>query len=308
MKADEVSVVKEVDPHSENLELVVIEKTVGSLDTNIEWLEELVEKRLEDYRPENYKGDADLAKKDRAELNKAKDTLKQKRKEIISELMKPYENFEERCKNLEKKIEQASKALDEIVKLREESEKSEKRKLIELFWEKQNCTVVPLEKIFNPKWLNKTFKESDILKEMETAVQKIYDNLKTLERFSDDAEVLKAHYLMTLDIEETFQYGDELQRQKEVAKQESEERSEREHTAIIDKQKNEVWQEEKQLAEKQEVENLASEALSAVSGQEVQQVRKQFVVTVNCFEGELLKLKEAMNSLGIEFSVQELTF
>lgn len=307
MKSDEIKVVEET-PKTDSLELVVTEKTIGSLNTNIERLEELVEKRLEDYKPENYKGDADLAKKDRAELNKAKDTLKQKRKEIISELMKPYENFEERCKNLEKKIEQASKALDEIVKVREESEKADKRKLIELFWEKQNCTVIPLEKIFNPKWLNKTFKESDILKEMESAVQKVYDNLKMLERFSDDAEVLKAHYLMTLDIEETFQYGDELQRQKEVAKQESEERSEREHTAIIDKQKNEVWQEEKQLAEKQAVESLAGEAISAVSGQEVQQVRKQYVITVTCFSEELLKLKEVMNNLGIEFFEKELNF
>lgn len=295
-------------PKTENLELIVIEKSVGSLNTNIEWLEELVEKRLADYNPENYKGDADLAKKDRAELNKAKETLKQKRKEIISELMKPYENFEERCKNLEKKIEQASKALDEIVKVREESEKADKRKLIELFWEKQNCTIIPLEKIFNPKWLNKTFKESDILKEMESAVQKVYDNLKTLERFSDDAETLKAHYLMTLDIEETFQYGDELKRQREIAKQESEGRAEREHTEKIDNQKKQAWQEKKQLAEQQVVDNLANEALSSVSGQEVQQVRSQYVITVNCFDSELLKLKEAMNNLGIEFSIQKLEF
>ena len=308
MKAKDVNIVAEEEPQAESLDLVVTEKAVGFLSTNIEALEALVEKRLQDYVPENYKGDADLAKKDRAELNKAKETLKQKRKEIISELMKPYENFEERCKNLEKKIEQASKTLDEIVKLREESEKADKHKLIELFWEKQNCTIIPLEKIFNPKWLNKTFKESDILKEMESSVQKVYDNLKTLERFSDDAETLKAHYLMTLDIEETFQYGDELKRQREIAKQESEERAEREHTEKIDKQKNEVWQEEKQLAESQSVENLADEALSSVSGQEVVTSRKQFVITVNCFDKELILLKGEMNRLGIEYSVNELQF
>ena len=307
MKASDVNIVAEEEPQAESLDLIVTEKAVGFLSTNIEALEALVEKRLQDYVPENYKGDADLAKKDRAELNKAKKTLEQKRKEIISELMKPYVDFEERCKVLEKKIEQASKALDEIVKAREDSEKSEKRKLIELFWEKQNCTIVPLEKIFNPKWLNKTFKESDILQEMEVAVKKIYDNLKTLERFVDDAETLKAHYLMTLDIEETFQYGDELKRQKKIAKQESEERTEREHTAKLDEQKSEVWQEEKQLAESQVAEDLANEALSSV-GQEVAISRKQFVITVNCFDKELVLLKGEMNRLGIEFSVKELLF
>lgn len=307
MKADDIKIVDEV-PQSDSMELIVIEQTVGSLNTNIEWLEKLVDKRLEDYKPELYKGDADLAKKDRAELNNAKKTLARKRQDIIAELMKPYADFEERCKVLEKKIEQASKALDEIVKIREDAEKSKKRELIELFWEKQNCTVVPLEKVFNPKWLNKTYKEADILSEMEITVHRIYDNLKTLERFADDAETLKAHYLMTLNIEETFQYGDELQRQKEVAKQEADERAEREHAEQISKQKEELWQEESNFENKQGIENLAMQALSSVSGEEITEHPKQFVITVNCFEKDLLSLKREMNRLGIEYSVQELRF
>lgn len=307
MKANEIEIVEGENPQSENLELVVIEKSVGMLTTNIDALEAFIDKRLEDYKPENYKGDADLAKKDRAELNKAKEKLSRTRIDLTNEFMKQLSDLE-KCKDCEKKIDKASKALDEIVKIRDEQERAEKRKLIELFWEKQNCTVVPLEKIFNPKWLNKTFKESDILNEMEVAVHKIYDNLKMLERYADDVETLKAHYLMTLDIEETFQYGDELQRQKEIAQKEAEERAEREHAEVMDKQKEELWQEASNVERKQEVENLAMQALSSVSGQEVKRERKQFVITVNCFDEELLKLKEAMNGLGIEYTARELTF
>lgn len=307
MKVDDIEIVEEESPQAENLELVVIEKSVGLLNTNIEALEKFIDKRLEDYKPENYKGDADLAKKDRAELNKAKEKLSRTRIDLTNEFMKQLGDLE-RCKACEKKIEQASKSLDEIVKIRERTEQEEKRKLIELFWEKQNCTIVPLEKIFNPKWLNKSFKESDILKEMDVKVHKIYDNLKTLERFADDVETLKAHYLMTLDIEETFQYGDELQRQREIAKREAEERTEREHSEKISKQKDELWQEASNLDSKQEIENLAMQALSSVSGEEVKRERKQFVVTVTCFEEDLLKLKAEMNGFGIEYSVQELRF
>lgn len=306
MKADEIEVVEGEAPQTDTLELVVTEKTIGSLNTNIERLEELVEKRLEDYKPENYMGDADLARKDRAELNKAKETIKKSRIAIINELMKPYEDFEERCKNLEKKIEQASKALDEIVKVRDEQERAKKYEAIQLFWEKQNCTVVPLEKVFNPKWLNKTFKESDILNEMEVAVKRIYDNLKTLERYSDNTETLKAHYLMTLDIEETFQYGDELQRQKEIAQKEAEERQEREHAEQIDKQKDELWKEESNFEKEQEISNLADLALS---GKISHPERKTFVVTVRCFDRELMLLKGELNRLGIELiNSEELTF
>ena len=73
MSIDEITVIKDEETPAEDFELIVTEKSVGSLETNIRRLELLVEKRLEDYRPENYMGDADLAKKDRAELNKAKD-------------------------------------------------------------------------------------------------------------------------------------------------------------------------------------------------------------------------------------------
>ena len=131
MSADEIKIVDEQTP-AESLEMVVTEKSVGFLQTNIRGLELYIEKRLEDYKPENYMGDADLAKKDRTELNKAKDKMGKARRELIAELMKPYSDFEERCKALEKKIDLASRALDEIVKVKENEEKENKRKTIEL--------------------------------------------------------------------------------------------------------------------------------------------------------------------------------
>lgn len=307
MKADEIKIVNG-DTQAENLELVVIEKSIGMLSTNIDVLEEFIDKRLEDYKPENYKGDADLAKKDRAELNKAKEKLSRARIDLTNEFMKQLGDLE-KCKALEKKIDLASKALDEIVKIRDEQEKQKKRELIELMWQNQKCDIIPLEKVFNPKWLNKTYKESDILNDMKVSVKKVYDSLKQLERFAkDDVETLKAHYLMTLDIEETLQYGDELQRQKEIAEREASERERREHEEKIGKQKEELWQETSNFENKQGVENLAMEAISCASGVPVERTRKQYVITVNCFEEELLNLKAEMNGLGIEFSVRELMF
>lgn len=289
---------------AKTLELVVTNKSVGFLETNISALEDYVEEKLKEYEPENYMGDADLAKKDRAELNKAKDKIARARKDLIAELMKPYEDFEDRCKALEKKIDNASGLLDEIVKVKENEEKESKRKKIALFWETKNFTLFPVDKIFNPKWLNKTYKESDILDEMDAIIERTYKDLKVIERYSDDAETLKAHYLMNLDIAETIQYGDELQRQKEIAQKELEGREDREHEQKIRQQEKELYQEEKQQSKDNLVSNLVDEALGIVSKPQ----KKEFVVTVKCFDEELLKLKAAMNALGIEFSVQELTF
>ena len=301
-------IVKEEVP--ETLDLVVTEKSIGFLETNIEALENLVNKRLEDYKPENYLGDADLAKKDRAELNKAKDKIGRARIDLIAELMKPYNDFETRCKALEKKIEQASKALDEIVKQKENEEKELKRKVIEQFWTSKNFDLFPLEKIFNTKWLNKSFKESDILSEMDSRIEKTYKDLKVCERYSAmyglEADTIKAHYLMNLDIEETISYCDELQRQKEIAQKEAAERAEREHKEKVLQQKEELWQEESNFENTQNVQNLAEMALNG--GVEVEEKRKEFVISVKCFDREILSLKGALNELGIEFSVEELTF
>lgn len=301
-------IVKEEVP--ETLDLIVTEKSVGFLETNIEALENLVNKRLEDYKPENYLGDADLAKKDRAELNKAKDKIGRARKDLIAELMKPYNDFEERCKALEKKIDQASKALDEIVKQKENEEKELKRQAIEQFWKSKNFDLFPLEKIFNSKWLNKTYKESDILSEMDSRIEKTYKDLKVCEKYAAmyeiEADTIKAHYLMNLDIEETISYCDELQRQKEIAQKEAAERAEREHNKQVLQQKEELWKEESNFEKSQEVQSLAEMALNG--GEEIKKTRKEFVISVKCFDDELLKLKGFMNEIGIEFSVEELTF
>ena len=288
---------------AETLDLVVTNKTVGSIETNIAALEMLVKKRLEDYRPENYLGDADLAKKDRAELNKARDKIKKARIELIGELMKPYQDFEDRCKALEKKIDLASQALDVIVKKKEQEEKDCKRNVIEAMWQAKEFDLFPLEKIFNPKWLNKTFKETDIDKEIDAVIAKTYRDLKTIENVSEDAENLKAHYLMTLDIAETLNYGEELKRQKELALKEKEERAEREHAEKIAEQEKEL-PDVNEFQNKQEMQSLADIALGGDGKPE----RKEFVISVKCFDEELLELKAAMNQLGIEYSVEELVF
>ena len=302
-------IVKEEVP-ADTLDLVVTNKSVGFLETNIEAIETYVKQKLEEYKPENYMGDADLAKKDRAELNKARDKIARARKDLIAELMKPYNDFETRCKALEKMIDSASGSLDEIVKIRENEEKELKRKVIEQFWTSKNFDLFPLDKIFNTKWLNKSFKESDILSEMDSRIEKTYKDLKVCERYSAmyglEADTIKAHYLMNLDIEETISYCDELQRQKEIAQKEAAERAEREHKEKVLQQKEELWQEESNFENTQNVQNLAEMALNG--GVEVEEKRKEFVISVKCFDRELLNLKGILNELGIEFSVEELTF
>lgn len=304
----DVKVVNEEIKPAESLDLVVIEKTVGTLNTNIEELEKFIDERLKDYDPKNFEGDADLAKKKRAELNSAKQKLSRSRIDLVRELMKPYEDFENRCKALEKKVDTASGYLDEIVKIKEQEEKDAKRNTIELLWKTKNFDLFPLEKIFNPKWLNKTFKESDIIAEMDAVIEKTYKDLKTIESFSDIADVLKAHYLMCLDIGDTLDYGEELKKQNEIAQKEKAERADREHEEKIRQQKLETYEEQEEAEQNAPISDLASLALQSNGHEAPVQVRKEYVFTVKVFDEELTNLKMTLNNLGIEFFVEELTF
>ena len=294
----------------ESLELVVKNESLGVLETNISDIENFVCTRIKDYAPENYMGDADEAKKDRAELNKAKKQLAETRKRIIERLMKPYIDFENRCKNLEKLIDKASCALDEIVKTKENEEKQAKRMLIETEWQKHNFDLFSLDKVFNPKWLNKTYKITDISNEITIIIDRTYKDLQTIEKYSDNAQMLKAHYLMCLNIGDTLDYGEELKKKKELARKEAEEREKREHEAKINEQKKELALEVLEHSRKTAMENLVAQA--AADNNESVEIPKveveEYVFTVKVTEGQLLGLKNFLTGQSITYECEKIVF
>lgn len=244
---------------SYNFELLVIEKKEGVLLTNIDKLETFVQEKLKEYTPDNYKGDADAAKKDRATLNTSKKSLSQERIKVIKELMKPFEDFETRCKALEKNIDAAALALDEIVKAKEAAEKEVKRAGITEFFNTRQFSLVPLEKIFDDKWLNKTVKMKAVQEEIDAKIKKIYADIKTIEAFGVDVETLKPLYLETLDIGATIERGRTIQENRERLEKESAERAERELKAKMQEQQSELAKEEVKAQEQEYVVSLAQQ-------------------------------------------------
>lgn len=220
---------------SETKEVSLIERetTEGVLVTNIDELEAFVAEKLVEYTPENYKGDSDAAKKDRATLNTSKKTVSAKRIDIIKNAMARFkiDVFETRCKKVEKDIDTAALALDAIVKAKEEEEKAVKRAQIEEFWKCQNFDLVSLDKVFDQKWLNKTVKNKDVFAEIEKKIADIYAGIKTLESLGIDAEalaILKPSFLDTLDIGKAADQWNRIKESRERLAREESERKERE--------------------------------------------------------------------------------
>ena len=186
--------------------------------------------------------------------------MSQERIKVIKELMKPFEDFETRCKALEKNIDAAACALDEIVKAKEAAEKEVKRSGIVEFFNTRQFSLVPLEKIFDDKWLNKTVKMKDIQEEIDAKIKKIYADIKTIEAFGVDVETLKPLYLETLDIGATIERGRTIQENRERLEKESAERAERELKAKMQEQQTELAKEEVKAQEQAPVASLAQQA------------------------------------------------
>lgn len=286
-------------------ELQVINQTVGVLSTNIEAIEKFVADKLQEYNPENYNGDADSAKKDRALLNNSKKLLAQKRIAIMKDIMKPYEDFETRCKKIEKDIDLASGKLDEIVKVRENAEKETKKLLCRDLWNEKNFDLFPMDKVFNPKWLNKGAKKSEISAEMDAIIEKTYKDLKMIERFADDAELLKAMYLEDLDIEAVFDRAEELQKNREAVQKEADTRLSREEQEALKARKEAVEQERKDNYTKNRMSSLVADALET----EVKRVEKNFVLSFTATDEEKLWIEQFLLEKGIKWdSLEELKF
>lgn len=192
------------------LTLVVKEKTLGNLVTNAVEIKAFVEGRVKDYSPENYKGDTAQAAKAKAELNAAAKKLNDERIALEREWNLPFQEFKNIISETTDLIKTASRKLDDILKAKEEEEKTEKQKEIRKIWESKQFPLVPLEKVFNPRWLNKTYRLNTVETDIDLAIGGIRRDLSVLDGYGEDTAALKELYLSTLSLQATLAKGAEL--------------------------------------------------------------------------------------------------
>lgn len=205
--------VVEIPPPLE-LNLKVVEQNIGTLNTNAEQLLELVKKRLAYYSIDRYSVDnIAAAKKDKAELNNAAKLLNAERIRIEKEFMKPIETFKTTVSETVDFINECSAKIDGIVKDVEQREKDNKKAIIIEYFESLHFSLVDFDRLFNPKWLNKTTKLKDIQDEIQERIEKIQADLSVLERIGE-AEA-KQHYLSTLNLDAALAKADEIKANRE---------------------------------------------------------------------------------------------
>ncbi len=213
--------------NEKDLELVVSKQELGILETNAMNILEKVKEVLPSYDSKYYdESNIDKAISDRAILNKTSKALNSKRIEIEKQFMQPFENFKSIIKETTSLINDASSKIDEIVKEVEYKVKGKKRAEIENIFNKyvgELGQVLSIEKIFNDKWLNKTYKIDLIEKEIEEKINTIRNDLLAIGNLNSKYEVeLKNDYLINFNLSEVIAKNNELTKKEELLKTQQE--------------------------------------------------------------------------------------
>lgn len=162
------------------------------IDFNFNELKQFLSESLAYYNalvitPEGIKG----GKEDRAKLNKLKAAVDDRRKEVKRMCLAPYEEFELKCKTLSGMIDAASSSIDKQIKAFEDAEKKEKRDRIESEFNAlagDMASYIKFQQVFNPRWLNASYKESDATLEIEAEIDRCRKDISAIRGLESDFE------------------------------------------------------------------------------------------------------------------------
>ena len=148
------------------------------------------------------------AKKDRAKLRKFVTALKDKDREIKERCLAPYEEFHNQMLKIIALVEEPAELIDKQVKEYEEVQKKQKLAAInDLFEKKGFHPWLKLDRIMNPKWLNKTYSIKQIEADMTSIQHKIGEDILLINGLKEGAQAALSEYKRSMDVSAAVQAG-----------------------------------------------------------------------------------------------------
>lgn len=177
------------------------------IESNVAEVREWLLKVLEPYKNLVVTEDAIAeAKQNRADINRLKKAIDEKRKATKKMWVSPYVLWENDVNSLLSLCDEAAQNIDSQVKSFEEEKKKQKKAELEAFFNEQAKAAdvdfyVTFEQIFDPKWLNTTVSIASAKEKIESIVQETVDDIKVIADLdSDFAEELFLEYKESHDI------------------------------------------------------------------------------------------------------------
>ena len=247
----------------------VITQQEGTVSCNFEEVEGYIKERLKEYDgaifTEESKG---YAKKELAKLRAEKKELNDNLRDAKKKYMAPWDAFEPKAKELINLFDEPITLIDGQVKAFEEDRIAQKKALIEAIYTElvgDLADIIPLERIYNPKWENATMKEKAIREEVLAQATAARIALDTIHGMHSDAETKALDvFKQTLSLPEAISCINAYEAQKaEILRKEQERKREEELERIRREEREKLEAERKVLEEREAQRRAAEEALEA---------------------------------------------
>ena len=199
------------------------------IETNFDAVKEWLTEELAPYATMVVTPDAiSDAKKTRAAIRKVSDSIDSQRKTIKKIWMKPYDDYEAKCKELTGIVGEAVSNIDGQIKEMENKAKEEKRQRLSDFFDEHSEAVsgyLNFEDVFDPKMLNATFSEIDAANSIAGQIEDIKEGLEAIRSMNSPYEAaMLSEYSKSHNLSKALAEGKRL----EAIQKAEEERKERE--------------------------------------------------------------------------------
>lgn len=210
------------------MQIEIYTPTHGQPLPPVEWNYEAVKQWVSDglaaYEGRVYTEDTVAeAKRDRANLNKLSKAIEDKRKELKSVYLTPYNSFEAQAKELVAMIKKQSDAIDAQVKAYDQKRRDEKLEKIktELYAPMIGdlAEAIPYEKLHDPKWLNVTVNMTAISEALAEKIERIRSGFAALNKLDVPPDVLHqihAEFAKNFDLAEAIAAKDRIMDERET--------------------------------------------------------------------------------------------
>ena len=171
-----------------------ITQQAGVINTNLDAIEAEIKEQMADYK--DYLVTEDSIKSDKkvlADLRKLEKELNEARIATKKKWNEPFELFENRCKEVIALVHEPIDLINSQIKLFDEEKKIQKQKHIEELYAENIQGLerfLPFEKVIseNPKWLNASTKDQDVLFDLNGMVLKIKNDLDAIKALNSEIE------------------------------------------------------------------------------------------------------------------------
>lgn len=218
-----------------------LEQLPQQIDCNFESLRKELDESLQKYSSIVVTADSiAAAKKSKADLNKLKTAIDDRRKEVKREWNKPYDEFESKVKALTALIDKPIEVIDKQIKAFDDERIAEKKAaLFECYSNNigDMVDVIPFERLIDPKWKNVTAELEKLKADLVEKISRCKSDIKIISTTCGKyVAACQQKYYDTLNISDAlaeFKKLEELDRRRAIA-EESEAKHKAEKAKAVD--------------------------------------------------------------------------